>query len=477
MFTRSKSRIFAILVVAVQLGAFTTAGIAVADPNIQQIQEGLVWTGYYEGPVDGSLGAGTQTAIKRFQHDIGKPETGSLDDPQAATLAQRAQILIQQTGYRPLLDARSGIRTGMPLGLVSQRRSVAGGSDYTSPDGKMQIGLRVFRAGADAAALFGELKGRLESSSTTTYSVGRSTWFVLAGQSDSRKYYLRYNTGGGLIAGFFSVHDNSLPHETSGAYVAAVTMMSLTMQTFAADLVKEQIPALTDVGQLEPAALSAAGSDQAQASPAPPLQPAPSANDATVHALQKQIAELEAKQRQLERQLAAKTTDAPLAKPATTAKADTPPIPAQQKKRETTANTTGTSGTPTKPASSGLDADYVTMAVLALLTFALLVLFRRRRPSPAAPIPGASASPAPAAAPAASDAHLAAQDVAPPLQQRPDTPVAAATPAPVATPAPAAAASTNGSGLNIVLVGGGMVLLVFLLAFAVNKIASLTGFS
>ena len=55
-------------------------------------------------------------------------------------LAQRAQTFIQQTGYRSLLDARSGIRTGMPLGLTGQRRSIAGGTDYISADGQMQIG-------------------------------------------------------------------------------------------------------------------------------------------------------------------------------------------------------------------------------------------------------------------------------------------------------------------------------------------------
>lgn len=496
MFATGKSRVLATIAVVGQLGTLgaltathtvvaqsvkLTQSTTVADPNILRIQEGLVWTGYYEGPVDGSAGAGTQSAIKRFQHDIGKPETGSLDDPQAAMLAQRAQVIIQQTGYRPVLDTRSGIRTGMPLGLTSQHKSVTGGSDYASADSQMQIGLRVFRTGKDAAALFNELKGRLEGSSATTYSAGRNTWFVLAGESDSRKYYLRYTTGPDLIAGFFSVHDKSLPRETTGPYVAAVTLMSLTMQTFAADLGKEQISALTDIGQLEPVALSSAGPSpqQAQPSAAAPLQPqpAPSANDATVQALQKKIIALEAKQRQLEQQLAAKTADAP-AKPATIPIADTPPRPTPQTKPETTAKDTTKPDTPAKPKSSGQNVGYGTIAAL-VLACVLLVLFWRRRSSLGPSTAGATASTASPAATVVPDAGFAAQDV-PPLLQHPDKPAAAATPAAAmaaaGTPA-LTAASANGGGLDIILVSGGMVLLVFLLAFAVSKIATLAGFS
>lgn len=481
MFAISKSRSLAIFVVAGQLGTlgvYPITGTAVAqsvklapsataaDPNILLIQEQLVWTGYYEGPVDGSAGAGTQGAIKRFQHDIGHPETGSLDDPQAAMLAQRAQVIIQQAGYRRLLDARSGIRTGMPLGLVGQHKNVAGGSDYYSADGQMQIGLRTFRTGTDATTLFNELRSRLEGSSATAYSVGRNTWFVLAGESESKKYYLRYTSGPDLIAGFFSVHSKSLPHETTGPYVAAVTLMSLTMQAFAADLGKEQIPTLAEIGQLEPVALSSAGPSPPQAEPAPtaPALPAASANDATVRALQKQVTQLEAKQRQLEQQLAEKTTDTPT-KPATPPKTDTPPKP--------TAKDVTKSSTPMKPGSSFPDVDYGTIAALGLAC-ALLLLWRRRS-SPS--VAGATASYASSGARAAPDAGLTAEGPPPP-SQRPATSAGAATPAAVAAmPSPAAAASASGGGLNIILVGGGMVLLVFLLAFAVSKISSLTGFS
>jgi peptidoglycan hydrolase-like protein with peptidoglycan-binding domain len=87
------------------------------NPNILRIQEGLVWTGYYEGPVDGSAGVGTRGAIKRFQHDIGKPETGSLDDPQAAMLAQRAKSSSSSL-RKEKLPNRFGFKSEHPNCLV-----------------------------------------------------------------------------------------------------------------------------------------------------------------------------------------------------------------------------------------------------------------------------------------------------------------------------------------------------------------------
>jgi len=448
---------------------------AVADPTILRIQEALVWTGYYEGPVDGSAGAGTQSAIKRFQRDIGKPETGSLDEAQAATLAQRAQTNVQLTGYRSVLDARSGIRSGLPLGFTPQSKGVAGGGDYMSPDSRMQIGLRVFRTNKDATALFSELKSHLETSSTTSYSVGRSNWFVLAGESESRKYYLRYAAGSDVIAGFFSVHDKSLPRETTGPYVAAVTVMSLTMQPFAASPGRDQIPVLADIGQLQPAVLSGTAPAPQQGQPPAATPAQPSANDATTLALQRKINELEAKQRQLEQQLASKTNDAG-PKSASPQKADGPAKQQPQANADPVSKPTFRPSTPTKSDPPGPNVSYWTLAALAAACVLWLV-FRLRRVSPAPPATEAGAGTAPVANAVQETAPVTA-DIAPPPQHV-DAPAAAAgAVAATLMPAPAPAASSAGSsGLNVVLVGGGMICLVFLLALIVSKIASFTGFS
>jgi peptidoglycan hydrolase-like protein with peptidoglycan-binding domain len=94
-----------------------------SDPTIMKAQEALVWSGYYDGPIDGNSGPGTQAAIRRFQHDIGKAENGALDDAQSAALLQRAQRPIQATGFRQFLDPQTGIRVGIPLAITEKERT------------------------------------------------------------------------------------------------------------------------------------------------------------------------------------------------------------------------------------------------------------------------------------------------------------------------------------------------------------------
>jgi hypothetical protein len=338
----------------------------------------------------------------------------------------------------------------------------------------MQIGLRIFRTSRDAASLFSELKSRLDTSSTTVYSVGRSTWFVLAGESENRKYYLRYTMGPDVIAGFFSAYDKSLPRETVGPYVAAVTLMSLTMQPFATALGKDQIPALTDIGQLQPVAMSGTTSPSQQGQPPAAVPAQPSANDATTLALQRKISELEAKQRELERQLVAKTNDASKSSPRP--KADAPGKQQPQAKADPGSKPVTRPGTPTKPDTPNAGIGYGTLAVLAAASI-LLLFFRFRRTSPAPPATGASASTAPSSASPALETEVATVNVAPAPRHVEAPATVPAAVAATATPAPVAVVPAGSSGLNVALIGGGMICLVFLLALIVSKITSFTGFS
>jgi putative peptidoglycan binding protein len=50
-----------------------------ADSNISEIQSALSREGYYSGAVDGSLGPGTRSALRRYQRDHGLAVTGRID--------------------------------------------------------------------------------------------------------------------------------------------------------------------------------------------------------------------------------------------------------------------------------------------------------------------------------------------------------------------------------------------------------------
>jgi putative peptidoglycan binding protein len=51
----------------------------VSESQIQQAQQQLKSAGLYRGQVDGVMGPETQTALSRFQHQKGLPETAQLD--------------------------------------------------------------------------------------------------------------------------------------------------------------------------------------------------------------------------------------------------------------------------------------------------------------------------------------------------------------------------------------------------------------
>lgn len=67
------------VVVAVgDVPAFRAVGAGTQGPDVQQVQQMLQDTGFYEGVVDGKAGAKTADAISRWQRSLHLPETGEV---------------------------------------------------------------------------------------------------------------------------------------------------------------------------------------------------------------------------------------------------------------------------------------------------------------------------------------------------------------------------------------------------------------
>jgi len=294
---------------AIQL-AQTQESAEPASASIRQMQEWLVWTGYYDGPLDGDAGSGTVSAIKRFQRDLGGPETGTLSLSQLSTLAERANNQIQSTGFTILSDPVTGIRVGIPIAMASEKRRVDGGTNFQSPDGRVQIGLRAFKTDQEFRRVYEQLKEAFKST-RLPYSVFRSDWLVLTGDSETRRFYLRYHGSKDIVAGFFVIYDKELSRDLTVPLSAAISMMSLTMQPFTTLLDANSISRFAGTGILtEPASLAqqpqpgrpevtvppAVPSQTATpGSPVPVVEPAPA-----LPALQSRITELETAKTQAE---------------------------------------------------------------------------------------------------------------------------------------------------------------------------------
>ena len=79
MSTFSKSITNALALVAIGFGLSVGAASAQGF-GTSQLQEMLVWTGDYDGMIDGQFGDGTRQAIRSFQSRMGHAPTGSLTD-------------------------------------------------------------------------------------------------------------------------------------------------------------------------------------------------------------------------------------------------------------------------------------------------------------------------------------------------------------------------------------------------------------
>ena len=76
------------------------AGDQVALDRDQKImvQEGLAYSGYYDGAIDGAIGTGSRNAIAAYQESVGAPKTGYL------TAEQTTDLMRLSTQYRAVPD-------------------------------------------------------------------------------------------------------------------------------------------------------------------------------------------------------------------------------------------------------------------------------------------------------------------------------------------------------------------------------------
>ena len=67
-------------------GPIYTYGDLLPDEVIANVQTALQDTGYYSGPITGSIDGETRAALANFQRDYGLPITGAIDEPTVETL-------------------------------------------------------------------------------------------------------------------------------------------------------------------------------------------------------------------------------------------------------------------------------------------------------------------------------------------------------------------------------------------------------
>lgn len=196
-----------------------------AQAGPKEIQEALIWTGFYAGPLDGNLGPGSIAAIRRFQTTTGDLPTGVLTNDEAAILLHRGEQQKSEAGFLIFIDETTGASMGFPAAYARNRRVVTNGSDFLSNDGDLVIGLRHYNCTSDILKVFTDLRTKL-AATKIDYSAQRTDWFVISGTEQDRRYYIRFfsvpNGYDGIVASY---------NVSSGDRVSpALVMLSLTFR-------------------------------------------------------------------------------------------------------------------------------------------------------------------------------------------------------------------------------------------------------
>jgi peptidoglycan hydrolase-like protein with peptidoglycan-binding domain len=157
--------------------------------EVQTYQEMLIWTGDYDGTIDGKLGAGTLQAIKHFQERNHHNPSGDLSDKEVALLVQQGRSRKQAAGFGPYRDIEAGVTVGIPSKLVANPTRSKWGTSWSAIDDRINIDT-LHVTGTTLRELFDKLSAFRNR--RVKYSVFRGDWFVISGLDvDDAAVYVR----------------------------------------------------------------------------------------------------------------------------------------------------------------------------------------------------------------------------------------------------------------------------------------------
>jgi peptidoglycan hydrolase-like protein with peptidoglycan-binding domain len=168
---------------------------ALAEPDRVALQDGLIWTGDYKGLSDGKFGKGTRDAIMAFATRSKLPADGTLDAKGRAALAAAAKQTKEAVQFALQTDAKTALRIGLPLKLLTRVKPLPSGTRYSSADESVSLETST-RAGTPAglpelfATVIAEVPGR-----KVTYKILRPDFFVAAGEAQGAAFYTKMVRG------------------------------------------------------------------------------------------------------------------------------------------------------------------------------------------------------------------------------------------------------------------------------------------
>lgn len=174
------------------------------DRNDRELQESLIWTGHYNGLVDGIIGQRTRMAVSAFQTWLGAAPTGMLSDSQYLTLVETASRIRSGYGWTSFQHPTLKYRISYPANLFDKSIPLPnGGRKFTASDPRLMLEVEVakIQSGLELDELYQTLSLK-NAERKIFYKRRKNNWFVISGFFKGTSFYTRVEKHKKIVIGY-----------------------------------------------------------------------------------------------------------------------------------------------------------------------------------------------------------------------------------------------------------------------------------
>lgn len=212
-----------------RLAAATQSFTALPEAERKAIQSDLIWTGHLNSAATGSFGPLTFRAVNGFKAGRGQPD-GQLTPAERQELARLARTARDAAGFAVTTDQPTGVRIGIPQKLLPRREATpVGGSRWQSADGKITLDVSAGPATEPLQAIFERaIAVNPNIQRKVTYKLLQPSFFVVAGETPTGKFFRRQALGPSGLRGFSVGYDKGV----SATFDKVVTAIADSFEPF-----------------------------------------------------------------------------------------------------------------------------------------------------------------------------------------------------------------------------------------------------
>lgn len=222
-----------------RLAAATQSFSALPEAERKAIQSDLIWTGHLNSAATGNFGALTFRAVNSFKAGRGEPN-GQLTPAERQELARLAKTARDAAGFAVITDQPTGVRIGIPQKLLPKREATpAGGSRWQSGDGKITLDVSAGPATEPLQAIFERaIAVNPNIQRKVTYKLLQPSFFVVAGETPTGKFFRRQALGPSGLRGFSVGYDKGV----AATFDKVVTAIADSFEPFPSGAAPAPVP-------------------------------------------------------------------------------------------------------------------------------------------------------------------------------------------------------------------------------------------